>query len=85
MFENLTEYVGEHSPVSFLFQASTGQWVKRLNQQFINKTSTMSGAPYDSHAGASEGENSEALDSFLVFAPLAYNHGGEHVAVAGVP
>ena len=45
----------------------------------------MSGAPYDSHAGASEGENSKALDSFLVFAPLAYNHGGEHVAVAGVP
>ena len=85
MFENLTEYVGEHSPVSFLFQASKEQWVKKLNQQFINKTSTMPGTPYDSHAGASEGENSKALDSFLVFAPLAYNHGGEHVAVAGVP
>ena len=65
MFENLTEYVGEHSPVSFLFQASTGQWVKRLNHWFINTTSTMTGAPYNSHAGASEGENSKALDSFL--------------------
>ena len=85
MFENLTEYVGEHSPVSFLFQASKEQWVKKLNQQFIKKTSTMPGTPYDSHAGASEGENSEALDSFLVFASLAHNHGGEHVAVAGVP
>ena len=77
---HLTEHMGEHTPICFLFQAPDHISITPLHRV----SSVAWKAPDDSHTSTSEWEDSESLD-ILLLASLAHHHRGEHIASACIP